>query len=662
MKAHFLTLIAIISTFNIFLTNSVRGQTPVISPNKLAANNLQIKKDIQLNLGAFGRAQQAYFLEYGRFTRNLKNLGMGDNYKLQFPDYRLQILTDKNAKRAIMAVLIPQKPGLKTYISVAQLGFDSSREITTNSKVCESEKNQRLIPKLPKVTINNNYIRCPNKFQEFQLSAEEKTESNQVVKEAELQKYREYLAELEKPQKISALVEADRLAQQGKHLEALKKYRQSLSAIALDYNLLLTELSLDDGNTESYSLLVAVRDALVNKITPLLTAAQPEIDRQFEERDREISNFLAEFPSQANETAAKIRQITTKQLDLDLHFQASPPKSPRGKVFAELSEYFTKFEGKSSAEQINLPENIRAELNQEQPAISAISKLIAANQLPTWDIDNNVIKRGDFQEPLPSFVSYVDLQNMLLADVLNQHQQGNVRRMEASLEASWKLSESMQNQPLLITQLVNIMVRRRQMQVMRKIENLPIGWQEKLLAINFHQSLMKGLQSEAIYRFTSINRDANFPNTFTAAKLLRRWEAVDFYRATREVYKSIEEQQENICNLDIGTFADKLFAQKDFPDSSFSSSLISQLNKANSLMLEAEMTQQILQIKANKNKIVAGETKSQICNGSKWQYKQLANGKWSISLDRAPIWQSQQTHVRLSYTGNSRRNPLGASR
>jgi ribosomal protein L11 methylase PrmA len=151
------------------------------------------------------------------------------------------------------------------------------------------------------------------------------------------------------------------------------------------------------------------------------------------------------------------------------------------------------------------------------------------------------------------------------------------------------------------------------------------------------------LQSEAALRVLS--EDKNNDNY----KTLGRLAAVETYRIHREILNLVNQKQDKICNLDVAKFANKYFEQNSYPDAYYSSAITSKLNKANSLMLEAEMTQKILQIKANKNQIHPTKINSQICSGSKWNYKQLANRKWSISLDKKPIWASKQPNINLSY-------------
>ncbi|MEM7511179.1 MAG: hypothetical protein AAF388_09630 [Bacteroidota bacterium] len=85
----------------------------------------------------------------------------------------------------------------------------------------------------------------------------------------------------------------------------------------------------------------------------------------------------------------------------------------------------------------------------------------------------------------------------------------------------------------------------------------------------------------------------------------------------------------------------------------YDEAFIGQLGKAYYLMLEAEMTQKVLQIKDNKNQLLNINLNSSLCPSRKWVYKTLPNNKWSISLDKQPKWKSKTAKEALSYTGTN---------
>jgi Type IV pilin-like G and H, putative len=611
------------------------------------------EQGLKFGVAGFNALQQQYHSINKSFANQTQQLfGFNLDKEMQEQGIKLEIIPVDSINGIATVVSAPGKP-YRSYIGIVKSNLNN-----TESIICESQVNQA-ITSAQLVSLSTSQFRCPDNLKLISLNSEEKSKIDSSVNDfvKEFQKNQDILSEINQPRKISTLVEAEELAKKGDNINALKKYRQSLSAIGLND---MTIHSLENLGSESLKnpLLVKIREAFLKKVAPILTASEPQINQEYQAIEEEISSFLNKYRSNKNQTAREVNQFAATQFGLDLISDSKNKSSLSvakiqevAKITPSLRNFFEQASEKPEKLNRRLPQHVRQYLLKNQDNIANLSNLLINNEIAEWEFDVDMIKRGDINEAVPSFLGYVALQDILLGDVIDKHQKGQTKAMLKSLEASWKLSESLKNQPLLIGQLVNIITSRKQTQVIRHINNVPSHWQQRLTNLNLNESLMAALQSEVFFGFTSINRDANFPNMSAETKNYRRWESIDFYRTTQEVYNLVR-QQDNFCQLDVKALATKYFEQKGYKDVGYQTLMLGQLNKANHLMLEAEMTEKVLLIKSNKNKSLQTSMNSNICSGSNWVYKKLPNGKWSISLDTQPVWKSNTFKIPLTYTQN----------
>lgn len=115
--------------------------------------------DAKTNLGAMTRAQQAYFLEYNKFARDIKDLGIGIDPETD--DYRYRILPQANQTQRVMMNAIAKRSGLKSYTS-AVFVIKKKNESVTVTGICETNSpssNPPAMPILPKS--GSTDIQCP---------------------------------------------------------------------------------------------------------------------------------------------------------------------------------------------------------------------------------------------------------------------------------------------------------------------------------------------------------------------------------------------------------------------------------------------------------------------------------------------------------------------
>ncbi|MGD1873131.1 MAG: type IV pilin-like G/H family protein [Mastigocoleus sp.] len=625
-----------------------------------AYKQAEFEKELKETALAFNILQQQYYNQNNLFAKNAQQL-----FTLNIEKYflereiELRMIPVGNFKQGIATLISSPKQSSKSYIGLTKYIGNSTKFI-----VCETGANQATI--LKKITtLSLSKIECPSNYQVVKFSSEEISKLKSELSEfsTDIQKYQQVISEINRPQKISTLVEAEQLVRKGNYSEALRKYQQSLSVISnkyfnLDYLDILI-IGEDATDTEFSPVIISFRDAFFNKIQPIIAKAEPIINRDYQQIKQEMSEFIAKYQSDKNDTAKKVFQISLSQLGLNIQSRVDSKTSisiPEAKIkesrqtTALLRDYFNQLEAKPEKINQKLPRNIRKYLAKKQSAIADLNNVLATGQISVWDIDYNIIKRGDPSEPVPGFLNYRNLQNILLVDAIEKYQKGKIQEVLQSLEASWRINQSLQKQPLLISQLVSIIGYRRQLQIMRQLDNLPAKWAQRLISLNSNVSMMNALKSEAFFQFSLLSQDKLFSQTSLAKnQSTRRWLAVENYRLTNEIYSLVNREKNNVCNLNFVKLTENYLQEKGYDKMSQYPAFLRQLEKAYDVMLQAEMTHKVLQIKNNNNKSLNGNMNSSICPDRKWVYQNLPNRKWSLSLDKQPVWKSKSPKLPLTY-------------
>ncbi|MEG4805395.1 hypothetical protein QUB63_32520 [Microcoleus sp. ARI1-B5] len=329
---------------------------------------------------------------------------------------------------------------------------------------------------------------------------------------------------------------------------------------------------------------------------------------------------------------------------------------------------------------VNPPsEKLQRYLASKQTALAELRQQVLNNEVPHWGTDITWILEGDMTAGLPSYLWPINFQQVLALDILEKYRKGQTQAAAEMLEVSWKINQSLTESPLLISQLVALIVTKYPAGVMRKAEILPAQWQQRLLEHDYRESILTSVQGEFLFKFkflqdflwkhswSSIQQrsgassflgiftETNDPPTLQekildrtlshvlvwfkpAIKPYVRFCAIDSY----QVYKRslAPSRQQNVCVSDSAPAKD--FAWWNYIGRT-STIFPSQTSKAAKSMLDLELTQKILQVKAltaktGKWPASVPDMKSSICPGAKWVYRVAPDGTMSISFSEKPKW------------------------
>jgi hypothetical protein len=442
---------------------------------------------------------------------------------------------------------------------------------------------------------------------------------------------------------------------------------------------------------------------------------------QEKEIDRDLAAFAQRFPkTEPNDSALKLAALMAKLGMTGFSGDLSPiffymessadfrPSEVDRKAFEEIQEELKQYldaQITKPNDSIDPPsEKLQRYLASKQTVLAEIRQHVLTNEVPHWGTDITYIVEGDPTVALPGYLWQVEFHRILALDILEKYRQGQMENAAEMLEVSWKVNQPLTESPDLIGQLVALIVTKYPAGVMRKVDNIPVELQQRLLERDYRESVLTSLQGEALHELkfwqnfiwnhseNSITKILGVDNTieifkpiifekvsmympmgenlplqakiagltldkvtlerildWTLSKAIFglkpvmkpyvRFSAIDTYRVKQRSFAA--SRQQNVCVSD-SVMVDG-FAWWNYIGWVWSENLTSQSGKAATSMLELELTQKILQVKA----LAAKEGKwlpsipdmeSSICPGAKWIYRLAPDGTMSISFSEKPQW------------------------
>ena len=420
---------------------------------------------------------------------------------------------------------------------------------------------------------------------------------------------------------------------------------------------------------------------------------------QEKEIEQDLAAYAQRFPkTEPNDAALKLAASLAKvgfdgaasfsSVDRSIKSRADFRSSEDDrKAFEEIKQELKQYLDAEIAkpnDTVNPPsEKLQRYLASKQTALAELRQQVLNNEVPHWGTDISWILEGDLTAPLPAYLWQVNFQQVLALDILEKYRKGQTEAAAQMLEVSRKINQSLTESPSLISPLVGLIVTKYTAGVMRKADRLPAQWQQRLLEHDYRESILISLQGEYLHKFkfsqdfvwkhswSSILKASSSYTDGGILSLLRtepnysptleekildwtlspvmvwfkpvikpyvRFCAIDTYHAYKRSLAA--SRQHNFCASDLATAKDVAWwnyigrTSTNFP---------SQISKGAQSMLDLELTQKILQVKAlaaktGKWPASVPEMKSSICLGAKWLYRVAPDGTMSISFSEKPKW------------------------
>jgi serine/threonine protein kinase len=138
-------------------------------PSMMAMVYKAKQSEAKNNIGAMNRAQQAYFLEQGKFSDSLADLGIGIKTQTENYDYSIRVTPS-----AVFNYAIPRKKDIKGYVGAVFPipGNEATGEILTGAIACETQSpdwlsNWSNIQRPGEPIVRGNDIKCPSNTREL---------------------------------------------------------------------------------------------------------------------------------------------------------------------------------------------------------------------------------------------------------------------------------------------------------------------------------------------------------------------------------------------------------------------------------------------------------------------------------------------------------------
>ncbi|MEX0271044.1 type IV pilin-like G/H family protein [Leptolyngbyaceae cyanobacterium UHCC 1019] len=111
------------------------------------------------HVGTMLRAEQAYFLEYRKFTPSLNELQVG--IPSESTNYRYALTLQDGSPQPVMITAVPKKPGLRSYTGVVFANGTGQADMTV-TQICETKQPSPTPPVMPIAPQNiSEPIPCP---------------------------------------------------------------------------------------------------------------------------------------------------------------------------------------------------------------------------------------------------------------------------------------------------------------------------------------------------------------------------------------------------------------------------------------------------------------------------------------------------------------------
>jgi hypothetical protein len=131
-------------------------------------------------------------------------------------------------------------------------------------------------------------------------------------------------------------------------------------------------------------------------------------------------------------------------------------------------------------------------LGEHADAMSSIESVLLRDTDVQWEMD---VTRG-WASPLPNLLGHVRLQRLMVARTLLEARRGEAEGALQTIEASWRLNQSISSRPELISQLIAVAVARLEVGALRKLDTPAYGWADRLRDGRLFSSFLAAFQNQ----------------------------------------------------------------------------------------------------------------------------------------------------------------------
>ena len=232
-----------------------------------------------------------------------------------------------------------------------------------------------------------------------------------------------------------------------------------------------------------------------------LQQAQAQIDKQADAYFSQIDSY------EGNASAEQIDQLSAKLGLLPNTAYAHPIEINREAALhyqgieASLNQFLIEQTSKVSGPLDSLPIELQSYLTAQRDTLTEIQTYLLNHEAPRWSSDSELMALSD-HKPM-GFFNVRSIQKLLLLAALDAyHHQPN--EVVNTLEASWKLNESIKQRSDLSSQVLLSVISHQRASILRHLDNVPLHWHIRIQTQAQSQPILKGLIFENWLRYRTL--------------------------------------------------------------------------------------------------------------------------------------------------------------
>lgn len=321
------------------------------------------------------------------------------------------------------------------------------------------------------------------------------------------------------------------------------------------------------------------------------------------------------------------------------------------KAMLDLSSYIGQQLEKQSGPLDRVPPPIADFVRKHDRALDAVTAHLTTAPLPVWKFDADYSPLSD----LPNLLGHMQLARLLSAKALLSLEEGRLDEAWQALHAVSRLSESLQPQPVLITQLISAAIGKIETLLARHMPAPVPAWQLAAPTRDRRRDFIDAVIGEQLALDTAARAallmEAPRGSAARLAQLLAQPYATvcaaNLWKVHRTLVADLE--RKDFCEIDGPTLTSAHFAsiaEWNFLGRRFVPNYGSAIHRVREAELSEEMTDKILEAKMSRlasagvwPQSIEGIDKSR-CGERKWKYAVEANGSMTLSLDK--VWPAEQ--------------------
>jgi hypothetical protein len=389
-------------------------------------------------------------------------------------------------------------------------------------------------------------------------------------------------------------------------------------------------------------------------LLPTAFSRERSVEKRWADEGMPIAGFLEGLPRTENDAAAERLCAAVAKLGFSmkprtggacrdvLKENADRWERAKGGIQAFVAAELEKPGSIASPPEVDTAEF----LAEAQPALQEVRDLLQ-RETPVWIRQ----PQKGMAAPLPNLLSHIQLTRLLVADALRSHALGQDNLALVDLDAAWRLSESLESNPELISQLIVIAMRKMDMGALRKLDGVPQAWQRRLETWDPHKGIVTAFRAEAAAweleakQLEPSSQDAGSGKGGHGllGMFLRPYMRLGTADAVGRLLSMIQEERKagpcppDSAVLTLGERAAKSIPWWNLPGKMMFPNLSSSWLRAKYARIQEELTCKVIQIKAARSTMddlpndLPGIEKS-FCPKERWTYTLTSDGGISVSF------------------------------